>query len=381
MDVSAGVEKAKDDLVASLNKTFPNVGLLDLPRLAEAIEALLQIQLRNAIFRLAPRICHCRRSKDGAHLVENTTERMYTVGIGPDLLRPDRLLVVFLDAEPSRPADITKSFDVVGHGQFLHVCVHAPRTLPIDLDAVGHLSSSLLACGYAWFQQEVENLAAGQEIYLARDLYEYVKTVIPEPDLMRNMWFGCVTTNYGFRLIDPQMTREAFDILSATAPAHGHSANRLLAELISTRLPAEGLLMKVSADLSERIDGEIAAASYSRDGTVYASSMSALYDSSQFRIYPVFTSRELSVLALFPCELRAVIEERLQAHCATMQTIIERSYKTISSAQRLFEKRKPRFDLWRLNKVFDLKPNIAGFGVNLNEALEMLRPNDPGPED
>ena len=131
--------------------------------------------------------------------------------------------------------------------------------------------------------------------------------------------------------------------------------------------------MNIAAQINQCMDGDMSQAKYKKEGSIYASTMAALYGSESFTIFPIQVSEPLSVFALFPTEHRNIIRPILSQHKVYLSKIIEISLPNIKQAEKIFDRcLKKNLLLKLINEVVMLKPNFFGLGIDLNEFFKKI---------
>lgn len=371
---TAIIENEKRALQDDLHTQFVAITLLQLPTIAEALESLLIQKIRIVLYRLAPILFNCSQLEPSGYLVAPTGE-FYDAAVLPDVQDSSVLLISVLPRPRGRFQRLTqKTISIGGYGKYRKVRFFFTQELTKDLDLLIGVVSGLLESGYAWFSNQVEALTASAEIAMVSDLYTKIRSLLANEHLAKNFWFATITAGYGFRLIDPRVARDSFTLIEKSASDYGRSTNRLVAELLATRLPRHGLLMHTSVTLNRCLDlAELSKARYKQTGSIYASAVAALYGTETLTIYPLYVSDQLSVLGLLPAEDRTSIIPVLQYHDHELKQAIENAAERIVTSIQIFEERSPkRFDIKTFQRLFELKPNLFGIGLNVNEMFERL---------
>lgn len=367
------IEGQKAKLLTHLDKTFGVLGLMELADAAEALERVLEDYLKKVVEEFAPILFGCEKRQRAAHLI-GPDGALYELSISPDIHNTTVLFVSLLPHPPSRQKPRQHTVSVGEYGKIQKIRLYVPPELKVDFDFLGDLAAALLGIGYTWMRSHIELLVAREEISVVDDLYREVRRLTPSENICSNLWFGCVTRGYGFRLLERSVTERSFDFIHTHADKYGYSTNRLVAELLSARLPSSGLLMQTAINLNRCIDGDMSQARYKKEGSVYTAALGSLYGEEAVSIYPVYRSEQISVLGLFPTQMRPGIEAFLNCHKADLVSAIEQALSRISKAFEVFDKSvKRRFSLDNLNEALVLKPQVFGVGVDVNKVVDIVR--------
>ena len=373
MDSVAVVEGEKKRILASLDEIFGELSLPDLPEVAETIEAILHIECKEVIEKHSDVVCGC--VKQNTYLIRDNRE-YYGLAIGPDIRNPSLLIISLNPCSPGLPKETQRKTSAVeGFGRFMKIRIVMPQNLQVDWELLSGLIGCIVETIYGWMRQRIEELAEREEIALVEDLYGYFKRIFPSDELRKTLWFASITEGYGFRLISRDVARESFSLIDRHAGIYGYSTTRLVADLLSTKLPARGLLMQIALEKRQCIEGDLSQARYKQEGSIYAATMAALYGSEAFTIFPVRIddAGQLSVFALFPTHVKSVIEPILAEHKVELSRMVENASSRIRKALRIFEgttKAKP----WReWAEPLMLQPNFFGLGVDLKKNSSMAK--------
>jgi len=355
---------------------YSSVDLCNLRRIAEELEVLLVKHLQIAVTRLAPVLCRCKKPRGSPFLIAGDGT-FYQLALASETPSSGVLNVCLIQRCPNNPKALRrKTVSIKGHGYYSKLRLVYSPTLPIDVEFFAACSSAIFETGYAWFKDQVDRLVANAEVSLVDDLYAVVKRLLPHEDLLGTLWFATITEDYGFRLIERNVVNKAFELIDRNAKDYGQSTNTFVADLITTRLPRDGLLMNISVNLNRDLEkADLKEAKYRQEGSLYAATMAALYGGDVFTISPIYVSAQMSVLALFPTEFRDPILSVIRAHKIELTNTVEAAAGRIGRAVHIFEQRRTqtkRFQMGTLNKFFMLEPNFFGVGFRLNALLDHL---------
>jgi hypothetical protein len=367
-------EKYRDKTTHHLENTFGSLGLAELVETDEQLESLLLLRVKEAIEETAAFTCKCVKKARNPYLVGPVGEH-YELSICHDIKESSTLDVSIIGRDPQVPkVTARRTARVSGYGRTKRVRLYVCKTLDVDVDLLCSIVTAVLEAGYEWMTHQIEELSSSAELSLVDHLYRELRRIVKNDLLQDNLWFSCVTKGHGFRLIEPSLVKKAFPLIDKHANEFGYGANRLVGDLISTRLPCEGLLMHACAQINQCMDGDMAQARYKHDGSTYLATLISLYGKEAFTIFPLYVSSVFSVLTLFPTEARSSLEPLLERHRDELSHLIAKEGKSIASAFSVFDQRKSkRFDLEKLNEVFQMKPNFFGIGVDFNKIVSWMR--------
>lgn len=210
-----------------------------MPGLAELIEDRARRRLIETILQLSPVLCGGRRAVEKDCLLDrrNTLIRLYCAEqVGEN----QRLIIAFAPVVSGSVELKKKQIKITGTGRYKKIQFCWPSDLPLQVDLISAVTKVLLETAYAWFRTQVNNLVSQERVGLTRSLYHKLNLLVPSPALKRNLWFASVTEDRGFRLLDPNVTDCAFDlVVENQSYVHGYSANRLVAEINPSDLTSE----------------------------------------------------------------------------------------------------------------------------------------------
>jgi hypothetical protein len=346
------IERVRRHLVGELAKTY---GLLDLPQLAiaaEGVEELVKAELLRVFVEESPILFRARPAlAEKCIVAENGIE--YHIRLAEDV-RDFRALLASVTPIPERPKPKFQKISAVKckeTGRFKLVRLYIATTCPCDVDLLQQAVATVLDTAYSWFRGRTEDLVAARVDLLARDLYAYLRTMIPNDVARQNVWFASVTTDWGFRLLAPDVARAAFAIIDKHAPKYGYSTNRLVAEVLTTALPRDKLLMQQAVRENKCIDANLKDAKYRKEGSIYASALAALYGGDSFTVYPVTANNKISVVLLFPTTQRAEFESLLTDHLADLQRRCEDALSPIRRTLATLREKKQAMQLGQLGEL------------------------------
>lgn len=350
------IERVRRHVIGELADTY---GRLDLPELAiaaEGVEELVKTEVLRILVDESPILFSARpASAEHCIIAENGVE--YHVRLAEDV-RDFRTLLISVTAIPERPRPKLQKIAAVRcneSGRFKLVRVYVAASCPCKTDLLQRALAVILETAYSWFRGHAERLVTQHADLVARSLYGYLRTILPSDEARENVWFASVTADWGFRLLAPDVTRSAFGIVDQHAQKYGYSTNRLVAEILTTTLPRDQLLMQQAVREKRCIDANLGEAKYRKEGSIYASALAALYGGDSFTVYPVTTDEKLSVVLLFPTTIRPEFEPLLDNHRADLERLCD---EAVSPIRRTLATLRQKKQAMRLGPFGEL---IGGF--------------------
>ena len=125
---------------------------------------------------------------------------------------------------------------------------------------------------------------------------------------------------------------------------YGSYTNRLVTELLSTRLPSEKMLMQIAIDNKATLVGELRKAVYTAEGSIYSTTLYSLYGGESFVMWPLYID-EFSIVALYPLDVKNEIEKLVKMNLITMRQIIKNEMSQLMLAYNLFSNKNSSHDL------------------------------------
>jgi hypothetical protein len=276
--------------------------------------------------------------------------------------------ITVLALNPVQPSDLKeRSARIDPPSRFRAVRILVPASLESIGDDLLERAKFLMDAGYAWMVDSIVRMIDNDEVRVAEGLYDLCRDIFPEQILREQIWFATVGPIYGFRFITPEVLRAALKMITSQTLELPVDPIDVLAELISTRLPRELLLMDKAARVDSSMDVDIADAGYSKGASRYPFVLKSLYGSSSLTMLPMLRAANFAVLALFPAK-NDIIRDRLTAH---MEEFADRSIRLASrivEAASLFEPRTDQSDEWD-----DHRYVTKNIGKLLGESLDEAR--------
>jgi hypothetical protein len=337
------VEEVRSAILDDLRPFLSSLSLPKLPDLAEQVEEMARQRLLASIRDFAPQICLSRKAATEGCLVHSDGTVLH-YSAADDLEDRQRLGIVFTPVSETKPRMRQRQIAIAGPGRYAKVRYFWPHELALDFELLTEITRAALETAYSWFKTAVHLTIDHERLSLGQHLYRSLRTVIPDDSLRENLWFATVTDDYGFRLLDPDLAHAAFGLIQPHAPKYGYSVNRLVAELLSTRLPRAKLLMQRAVAENRCVVADLSTAIYRKEGSIYASALAALYGSESFAVSPILTKGPICIVALYPATQQAAIEPLLVRHRSDLEAEAKKSLSLVHRTLKAFEKR-PGFPL------------------------------------
>ncbi len=341
------IEVTKDDLIQELDTLLGHFNLNEIADLAETLEQFLILNLNDSLKKYSEEFLGLKSDGSNDYLVSEESNILFSINICRDISNTKFLNVVINHHIIGEKTKV-KNFHIMidGYGNIQKVRLLFPESMNFDLVAINALIKNIYEVGYNWYKVKIEELVTQEKITLITELYGYIKKVIPSKDLRKHLWFASVTDEFGFRLLDKDVAMDLFERIDPNSEYYGHSTNRLVAEMLSTRLPKNNLLMQKAIEENKIMDVDIRDAKYSQEGNIYSAAMTAFYGCDSFTIHPIMADGKANIVALYPSNKRNEFEFLLNKHLDTLTKICKNSTSKIYQVQKLFEGKKTNVGKW-----------------------------------
>lgn len=340
------IEKEKSLLVQELNNLFSHFTLPETPLLAESLERFLRDHILALLRKYSHILMGIHCTDDSCFLTSCSGKLLISIKIAEDIRNFGSLCVLIEPHINNKTRMGEFHVNIKGYGKIKDISIIYPVPLKVRLEAINSLLKNIFETGYHWFKLKIEELSSNEKVALTQKLYNYLKSIITSDELRKHLWFATVTKGYGFRLIERDVSMALFTAIEPKAACFGHSTNRLVAEMLSTKLPGENLLMPKAIAQNKIMDVNISDAKYSKDGHIYAGCMNAFYGSGSFTIHPVSIQRDTGLVALYPTDKRKFLEPVLQKHISKIQEICLESTSKVHAALELFKSKSSNSIEW-----------------------------------
>lgn len=334
------IEAIRKGIYLSLDKYHGHIGIGDLPAVTENLEDFAVYELLMKITDLSMNLFNLRAGEADGTLLD-TDDNIYHVYLSDDATNYQVLNVAIMQTG-IRGTLKRKTFQLRGFGRYKKIRFFISSVLDPRFEFIEAVVNVIFDETYGWYKNKVKNLVGAERASLAKNLYSYLANIFPDDEIRQNFWFGCVTEEEGFRLIDQSVALAAFKIVDQNSYLHGHSTNRLVAEILTTVLPRQKLLMQRAVTLNRCVDADLSQAQYKHEGSIYASALEALYGSERFTVCPILTEGKICVVTLFPTPLRSFVEPILFEHRAGLVQECERSLSFIKRLRAMLEEKVQR---------------------------------------
>lgn len=365
------IENEKKELLNSLEQNLGSIKINQLQYLSEAIESFILQKLDDTIKKYSSVLWGLTLHEASCIFNYSRCHLFYTFACSIRKYE-EMILTITSESEFVELKNVEISLDA--YGRYKKLVFIYPEFLKIDPNATLGLIKTMFEVGYNWYFEQIDRIVASLEVSLADELYSYTRKIIYNKQLRDNLWFSSITDGYGFRLIGRDVSRSSFKLIDGNNKSSFHSTNRLVAELLNTRLPSNQLLMNQCALLKQCIDADMSNADYSKGDNIYGLTLAAFYDSTSFTIYPIYISDRFAVFCLFPTEHNKYLSEILSQHSNELtEVILRRKSDLIKSLNTLNGRKSWKFsNLKELNDIVILNPNFFGFGIDLNSLIKKL---------
>ena len=340
-----------------------------------SIEDALKLEVRNSLVKLLPiktiedmRLLCNNVEKEVLSLCTNLTQRnattlfksvstnnisdyivdsngaFYFIKFVEDFLEKGKIIIVISVVANEKVPMIEVNADLNSTGKYNKISIVVPKRLFRTSIILVDFYKCIFETTYCWFKEQILLYVSDIKNCVARKLYDFLRSIIQTKDLLENFWFAIVGQGYGFRLLDYNLTLNSFELISKNTDTYGSYTNRLVTELLSTRLPSEKMLMQIAIDNKATLVGELRKAVYTAEGSIYSTTLYSLYGGESFVMWPLYID-EFSIVALYPLDVKNEIEKLVKMNLITMRQIIKNEMSQLMLAYNLFSNKNSSHDL------------------------------------
>lgn len=299
----------------------------------------------------------------GFDYLVDTSGNKYLITIADDILDNSSMSIcINKNFSKTKATDLTNldfTINTTGRYHNIHLIIHKDL-IPSNTKIVDFYKM-IFETSYSCFKETVIQYVSNSKVCVAKNIYSYVKSLFTNRDLLKNFWFAIVGQGYGFRLVDLDLTENAFQIINDSIDDYASYTNKLVSELLGTKLPTEKMLMTLAIKHKQTLIGELNKALYTSEGSIYSTTLYALYGSESFVMWPIYID-EFSVLALYPTEVKTEIEETIQPHLNYLRRRIAEEIDVLIKA----------YDLFNGYKTDDSSTYTVKLSVIIKKILNML---------
>lgn len=308
------IEAVKADLIQELRRIVGPVTLSDLALATEFQEHHICTYLSQTIVEYSPDIIpdsvpNIKTGKiefDGRH---------YDVVVRESLPNPEVVEIWLIQRDLGVPPKRHRRTKVKlsGSGLYKRAHVYLTPDMKTDFDLFAEIISTVFKTGYSWYEETMHRLISEESIS-ARNLYSYIRTILPSDDFLKEFWLVSMNQNRGCYLVDDRMASSALPLITKLASTVNKSPIRLLCEFITGVLPFELTHSKDAVAENICIDVDLTRSKYLEDKSLFVTSEIALLGSESISIFPIVRTGSAYFLAIFSTQNRPVLEPILSSH-------------------------------------------------------------------
>jgi hypothetical protein len=292
--------------------------------------------LQETLWNVSPMLFGCVPCKRPFHVVDTNKGNVYEICVNRDLENTRNLKITLLEkCYPKRSNKLfTSSFEPFG--PFSTMTISLPFPLLDYAEPVLSIAKAVLDSSQDFLTKTIFNVSASHENRLSKQIYSKIGNIVNDKTLLNNLWITCLTNRYSFRIANPRVLQATASIYQQHSDIHSYSANRMLAELISSWQPRGELLVDASYSQKKSIEADIRLAGYTKEGDILSDVLIGLYGGYIFTIVPLFIDSSFAVFAHLPTEHRATIEPVLKSQKNTLSSLIRPLKEAIMQEESAF---------------------------------------------
>lgn len=311
-------------------KTIEDMRLLCNNVEKEALSLCLNLTQRNATS-----LFNAVSTNTVSDYIVDSNGDFYYVKFVEDILERGKIIIVINIISNEKIPMIEVNSDLNYTGKYNTISIVVPKKLYRTSIILVDFYKCIFETTYCWFKEQILLYVSDIKNCVARKLYDYLRSIIHSNNLLENFWFAIVGQGYGFRLLDYNLTLNSFELISRNTDTYGSYTNKLVTELLSTRLPSEKMLMQIAIDNKATLVGELRKAVYTAEGSIYSTTLYSLYGGESFVMWPIYID-EFSIVALYPIDAKEELEKLIKMNLFTLRQIIKNEMSQLMLAYNLF---------------------------------------------
>jgi hypothetical protein len=290
-------------LLTRLEARCPRLGVRDLPKTAEAVEA----ETRSQIAEAARSICFP---------VEQPLRRVPELDGVP--------YEIMVSGYPDDPASLGVAVvpRIVGRAppKLSRLRIKTPsllRTqsafvrLPVQLrhheEAIATATSSLVSAGSTWFERRLLSSIRLDEADVISSLYTYFRSLLPPALQTVPVWFGTQHRGQSHYILDPEVAEDALAGFVASASSLASAPGACMADFLNATIPLEEAFASQVVKENQGLDFEFSKARYSRDRSSVQLAEIAMYGGNCLSLFPICIEADTHLLAAFPTKFKPAL--------------------------------------------------------------------------
>jgi hypothetical protein len=203
----------------------------------------------------------------GPGLVVTSRGEILNIYAGEELAHPDTFVIALTRVPPSDHSSLrrrTRRTRTVGR---IHQVVgSAPQDHVDTLVAATEFAAELISTLQSWIEAQLISYCTSSSSPTAKGLYQALDQLLP-PKAAADAWIAMIGPRLGFRLVDPDRARAAVSTITASGAGQVLDLHSLVARLLTTVLPRDGLLMNEALNERGPVRLSLTKGSYTVAGT------------------------------------------------------------------------------------------------------------------
>lgn len=357
MDLNNFTTIIKLSIQEDLNKLLPIASLQYLKELSIKIESKLLEYCYTYTLKYSNVLLKSVSKSNFTDFIIDDNGNSINLSITNDIFNSDELIIAFIIDNKTKYNNFTCfEFDLKNTGKYKHISIMIPEIYLVSSLVICEFYKNIIETVYEWYKFQVLEYVNQEEVSVSKRLYSYMKSILNNSAIFKNFWFAIIGNGFGFRLLDYDLVYNSFEIIDENVLNYGSYTNKLVSELLTTRLPTDKMLMQIAVDNNAIIIGELDKASYTIEGSIYSTTLYSLYGGNSFVINPVYIS-DYNLIALYPVDLKEQIDTIIEKNKVPITNLIREEMNNIIKAYKLFNNKRLYADIF--NNDFEKYKNMV----------------------
>ncbi len=184
------------------------------------------------------------------------------------------------------------------------LCERVEIWLPPSLQALGDeivvSTQSVIETSARWVEERIMLLVESATKEIGGELYAHLYTVVPERELLEDVWFAAGNRDRAFYLLDSLAASHALSLLNSYRRGPGLTPLRLLGEFVGADVPLEQSFARIAVGDVRCVEFDLGDAKYRDSLSALQAAELGVYRSQSISILPVCKTDRSYLILVFP---------------------------------------------------------------------------------
>ena len=206
------IAETKSNLIKSLQSIAGQFSIRNDNYAMNSLDEILRSTVRRVILQQSKLIFYNAQHNDKFDSF-CISGNLFTIDTSEEARNKTSLDISILPRTSVQKVKIVHTVKIDTAGKYKQISLFAPQNIIKDNSFLDELIVVVFTTGYKWAEETIIGSISNDNETFIKDLYSYIRIVLPDEDVLSNFWFVCSCKGSSFYLVDDITAKSAIELL------------------------------------------------------------------------------------------------------------------------------------------------------------------------